>query len=73
MKHLLLWNLMQQPTPATVESDPTASTTPTQPSSPSSCSGRKVHLPTRYRLTLEGGVCSDLTAQHNDSKTEILN
>ncbi|GFX70848.1 integrase catalytic domain-containing protein [Trichonephila clavipes] len=32
-------------TPATVESDPTAST----PTQPSTCSGRKVHLPTRYR------------------------
>ncbi|GFW98532.1 hypothetical protein TNCV_2769631 [Trichonephila clavipes] len=33
------------PTPATVENDPTAST----PTQPSSRSGRKVHLPTRYR------------------------
>ncbi|GFT51874.1 hypothetical protein TNCV_3072551 [Trichonephila clavipes] len=32
-------------TPATVESDPTAST----PTQPSTRSGRKVHLPTRYR------------------------
>ncbi|GFU47492.1 uncharacterized protein TNCV_2000001 [Trichonephila clavipes] len=32
-------------TPATVESDPTAST----PAQPSTRSGRKVHLPTRYR------------------------
>ncbi|GFV02077.1 hypothetical protein TNCV_3480041 [Trichonephila clavipes] len=32
-------------TPATVESDPTAST----PTQPSKLSGRKVHLPTRYR------------------------
>ncbi|GFV74074.1 hypothetical protein TNCV_601251 [Trichonephila clavipes] len=43
-------------TPATVESDPTAST----PTQPSTRSGRKVHLPTRVSLTLEGGVCSDL-------------
>ncbi|GFW63176.1 hypothetical protein TNCV_581161 [Trichonephila clavipes] len=33
------------PTPATVEHDPTAST----PTQPSTRSGRKVHLPTRYR------------------------
>ncbi|GFU54440.1 integrase catalytic domain-containing protein [Trichonephila clavipes] len=33
------------PTPATVEHDPTAST----PTQPSTHSGRKVHLPTRYR------------------------
>ncbi|GFT27122.1 hypothetical protein TNCV_4676361 [Trichonephila clavipes] len=33
------------PTPATVEHDPTAST----PTQPSTSSGRKVHLPTRYR------------------------
>ncbi|GFX87981.1 integrase catalytic domain-containing protein [Trichonephila clavipes] len=33
------------PTPATVEHDPTAST----PTQPSIRSGRKVHLPTRYR------------------------
>ncbi|GFU01451.1 hypothetical protein TNCV_4876931 [Trichonephila clavipes] len=32
-------------TPATVEFDPTAST----PTQPSTRSGRKVHLPTRYR------------------------
>ncbi|GFW78797.1 hypothetical protein TNCV_4262171 [Trichonephila clavipes] len=32
-------------TPATVESDPAAST----PTQPSTRSGRKVHLPTRYR------------------------
>ncbi|GFS57296.1 hypothetical protein TNCV_491851 [Trichonephila clavipes] len=36
-------------TPATVESDPTAST----PTQPSTRSGRKVHLPTRY-------ACEDL-------------
>ncbi|GFX27833.1 hypothetical protein TNCV_2614931 [Trichonephila clavipes] len=46
MKHLLLWNPnATASTPATVESDPTAST----PTQPSTRSGRKVHLPTRYR------------------------
>ncbi|GFX21905.1 hypothetical protein TNCV_2311831 [Trichonephila clavipes] len=37
-------------TPATVESDPTIST----PTQPSTRSGRKVHLPTKVSLTLEG-------------------
>ncbi|GFW90599.1 retrovirus-related Pol polyprotein from transposon 412 [Trichonephila clavipes] len=36
------------PTPATVEHDPTAST----PTQPSTRSGRKVHLPTRYEVEL---------------------
>ncbi|GFV22266.1 hypothetical protein TNCV_4548031 [Trichonephila clavipes] len=46
MKHLLLWEPnATASTPATVESDPTAST----PTQPSTRSGRKVHLPTRYR------------------------
>ncbi|GFT95159.1 integrase catalytic domain-containing protein [Trichonephila clavipes] len=35
-------------TPATVESDPTAST----PTQPSTSSGRKVHLPTRYQAAV---------------------
>ncbi|GFU09445.1 hypothetical protein TNCV_5015681 [Trichonephila clavipes] len=39
-------------TPATVESDPTAST----PTQPSTRSGRKVHLPTRYRLHWKGSM-----------------
>ncbi|GFW34057.1 integrase catalytic domain-containing protein [Trichonephila clavipes] len=49
-------------TPATVESDPTAST----PTQPSTRSGRKVHLPTRYRLTLEGDFSfqSDFNTRH---------
>ncbi|GFX19709.1 transposon Tf2-6 polyprotein [Trichonephila clavipes] len=39
-------------TPATVESDPTAST----PTQPSTRSGRKVHLPTRYRCHWKGSM-----------------
>ncbi|GFT03015.1 integrase catalytic domain-containing protein [Trichonephila clavipes] len=40
------------PTPATVEHDPTAST----PTQPSTRSGHKVHLPTRYRWHWKGSM-----------------
>ncbi|GFX95931.1 hypothetical protein TNCV_2085111 [Trichonephila clavipes] len=40
------------PTPATVEHNPTAST----PTQPSTRSGRKVHLPTRYRWHWKGSM-----------------
>ncbi|GFY05369.1 uncharacterized protein TNCV_2208141 [Trichonephila clavipes] len=54
-------------TPATVESDPTAST----PTQPSTRSGRKKFIFQLGIVDTGRGVCSDLTAQHNDSKTEL--
>ncbi|GFV35560.1 hypothetical protein TNCV_3205911 [Trichonephila clavipes] len=54
-------------TPATVESDPTAST----PTEPSTRSGRKKFIFQLGIVDTGRGVCSDLIAQHNDSKTEL--
>ncbi|GFX17023.1 hypothetical protein TNCV_3215441 [Trichonephila clavipes] len=55
-------------TPATVEHDQSKASTPTQPSTRS---GRKEFIFQLSIIDTGRRVCSDLTAQQSDSKTEL--